>query len=541
MSRIALYDCTLRDGTQGEEISFSVEDKIRIAHKLDDLGIHYIEGGWPGSNPKDMDFFEVGKKLKLQNARLAAFGSTRRASNRVSKDPNIKALVQAETPVITIFGKSWDFHVHRALRTSLPKNLELIKDSVRYLKRHADEVIYDAEHFFDGYKANPDYALDTLRAAEAGGADCIVLCDTNGGSLPTWIVTGFEAARSTVSSSIGIHTHNDSELAVANTLVAVARGAVHVQGCINGYGERCGNANLVSVIPDLQLKMGYKCVTAAQMRRLREVSHFVDELANRKPDTHQAFVGKSAFAHKGGVHVQAVLRDARTYEHMDPETIGNRRRVLVSDLSGRANVIYKAKEFGIELDTHDPETQQILQDLKSLENQGYQFEAAEGSFELLMKKAKGQRKKFFDLIGFRVTVEKLSEDAPSRAEATIQVSVDGVLEHTAAEGNGPVDALNQALRKALEKFYPDLTETELIDYKVRILNESAATEATTRVLIETTDRESKWGTVGVSPNIIEASWEALVDSFEYKLHKKVRKTARKTRRTPKKRSTKSKK
>ncbi|MBI2881164.1 MAG: citramalate synthase [Candidatus Tectomicrobia bacterium] len=525
MRRIALYDCTLRDGTQGEEIAFSVEDKLRIAEKLDALGLHYIEGGWPGSNPKDMQFFEAAKGLKLRQARLAAFGSTRRAGNPVSEDPNIQALIEAKTPVITIFGKSWDFHVYNALRTSLAKNLELIQDSVSHLKGHAEEVIYDAEHFFDGYRANPDYALETLRAAEAGGADCIVLCDTNGGSLPGQIVAGFDAARRAVSLPLGVHTHNDSELAVANTLAAVERGAVHVQGCINGYGERCGNANLISVVADLQLKMGRRCVTPAQLRRFREVSHFVDELANRKPDTHQPFVGNSAFAHKGGVHVQAVLRDARTYEHMDPEVVGNRRRVLVSDLSGRSNVVYKAREFGIDLDTQDPETQQILQELKTLENQGYQFEAAEGSFELLMKKAKGLRKKFFGLVSFRVTVEKLSEDAPARAEATIQVSVDGVLEHTAAEGNGPVDALNNALRKALEKFYPALAEAELIDYKVRILNESAATQATTRVLIESTDRESKWGTVGVSPNIIEASWQALVDSFEYKLQKGPRKSA----------------
>ncbi len=534
MRQIALYDCTLRDGTQGEEIAFSVEDKVRIAEKLDDLGMDYIEGGWPGSNPKDMDFFEAAKRLRLSHARLTAFGSTRRAGNRVAKDANIRALVRAETPVITIFGKSWDFHVQRALRTTLPKNLELIQDSVAYLKKHCDELIYDAEHFFDGYRLYPEYALDTLRAAEAGGADCVVLCDTNGGSLPGQIVAGTAAARRTVSTPIGIHTHNDSELAVANTLAGVEQGAIHVQGCINGYGERCGNANLISVIPNLQLKMGYRCVTAARIRKLREASHFIDELANRRSDTHQAFVGDSAFAHKGGVHVQAVLRDPRTYEHLEPEVVGNRRRVLVSDLSGRGNVVYKAKEFGIDLDTHDPETQEILRELKELENQGYQFEAAEGSFELLMRRAKGQRRKFFDLIGYRVTVEKLDENSAARAEATVQVSVDGVLEHTAAEGNGPVDALNKALRKALEKFYPGLSETELIDYKVRILNESAATEATTRVLIESSDHESKWATVGVSPNIIEASWEALVDSFEYKLAKNAGKSVQAARRSRKK-------
>ena len=533
--RIAIYDCTLRDGTQGEEIAFSVEDKLRIAEKLDALGIGYIEGGWPGSNPKDMGFFDAASKLKLRQARIAAFGSTRRAGNRVDKDPNIIALLKAETPVVTIFGKSWDFHVQKALRTSLSKNLELIQDSVAYLKKHCDEVVYDAEHFFDGYRRNPEYALKTIRAAEAGGADCIVLCDTNGGALPSQIVAGIEAAKETVSTALGIHTHNDSELAVANTLAAVDRGAVHVQGCINGYGERCGNANLSSVLPDLQLKMGYRCMTSAQLRKVREVSHFVDELANRKADTHQPFVGNSAFAHKGGVHVQAVLRDPNTYEHLPPEEVGNHRRVLISDLSGRANVVYKAKEFGIDLDAQDPETMEIVKQLKDLENQGYQFEAAEGSFELLMKKAKGQRKKFFDLVGYRVTVEKLDEASPARAEATIQVAVEGKLEHTAAEGNGPVDALNNALRKALEKFYPRLSETELIDYKVRILNESAATQATTRVLIESSDHDSNWGTVGVSPNIIEASWEALVDSFEYKLAKGNRRPAVSARKPKKKR------
>ncbi len=533
--RIAIYDCTLRDGTQGEEIAFSIEDKLRIAEKLDTLGIGYIEGGWPGSNPKDMGFFDAAKKLKLRQARIAAFGSTRRAGNRVGKDPNIIALLKAETPVVTIFGKSWDFHVQKALRTSLSKNLELIQDSVGYLKKRCDEVVYDAEHFFDGYRRNPEYALKTIRAAEAGGADCIVLCDTNGGALPSQIVAGIEAAKETVSTALGIHTHNDSELAVANTLAAVERGAVHVQGCINGYGERCGNANLSSVLPDLQLKMGYRCMTSAQLRKVREVSHFVDELANRRADTHQPFVGNSAFAHKGGVHVQAVLRDPNTYEHLPPEEVGNHRRVLISDLSGRANVVYKAKEFGIDLDAQDPETMEIVKQLKDLENQGYQFEAAEGSFELLIKKAKGQRKKFFDLVGYRVTVEKLDEVSPARAEATIQVAVEGRLEHTASEGNGPVDALNNALRKALEKFYPRLSETELIDYKVRILNESAATQATTRVLIESSDHDSRWGTVGVSPNIIEASWEALVDSFEYKLAKGNRRPAVSARKPKKKR------
>lgn len=524
--RIAVYDCTLRDGTQGEEIAFSIEDKLRIAEKLDQLGIAYIEGGWPGSNPKDMGFFDAAKKLKLRQARIAAFGSTRRAVNKVHKDPNINALLKAETPVITIFGKSWDFHVQKALRTSLPKNLELIEDSIFYLAKRCDEVVYDAEHFFDGFRKNPEYALKTIRAAEAGGANCIVLCDTNGGALPSQITEGMNAAKKAVSTILGIHTHNDSELAVANTLAAVERGAVHVQGCINGYGERCGNANLSSIVPDLQLKMGYRCMTSSQLRKLREVSHFVDELANCRPNTRQPFVGNSAFAHKGGVHVQAVLRDPNTYEHMSPEEVGNRRRVLISDLSGRANVVYKAKEFGIELDAQDPETMEIVKLLKNLENRGYQFEAAEGSFDLLMKEAKGQRKKFFDLIGYRVTVEKLDEDSPARSEATIQVAVDGRLEHTAAEGNGPVDALNNALRKALEKFYPRLSETELIDYKVRILNESAATEATTRVLIQSSDQNSRWGTVGVSPNIIEASWEALVDSFEYKLTKGSRRATR---------------
>jgi 2-isopropylmalate synthase len=518
MSAIALYDCTLRDGTQGEEITFSVDDKLRISEKLDDLGVHYIEGGWPGSNPKDIDFFQEVHSLKLRKARIVAFGSTRRASLSAQRDPNLRALLEAKTPVVTIFGKSWDLHVRRALRTTLARNLELIEDSVAYLKRRVDEVIYDAEHFFDGYKANPRHATKTLQAAVAGGADCIVLCDTNGGSLPSEISTIFGAVRGLVSTPLGIHTHNDGELAVANTLAAVQQGAVHVQGCVNGYGERCGNANLISIIPNLKLKLGLNCVSNPELRRLREVSRFVDELANRNPWIHQPFVGNSAFAHKGGIHVQAIMRDARTYEHIRPELLGNRQRVLISDLSGKSNVLYKAKEYGLRLDPKDTSVQSILKELKRLEHEGYQFDGAEGSFELLMQKAKGSRQEFFKLVGFRVTVEK-HRDEPPCSEATIRLSVNGELEHAVAEGNGPVNALDNALRKALEKFYPEIREMELVDYKVRILNERAATQATTRVLIESTDHKSRWGTVGVSPNIIEASWQALEDSLEYKLTK----------------------
>ena len=521
MSRtIKIYDTTLRDGTQGEEICFSLEDKLRIAQKLDELGIHYIEGGWPGSNPKDISFFTEIKKVPLKSAKVAAFGSTRRAKVKAADDYNIKTLLEAQTPVVTIVGKTWDLHVKYALGVSLEENLELIYDTLSYLKRQTDEVIFDAEHFFDGFKRNQTYALKCLQVAKEAGVDWIVMCDTNGGTLVHELPGILEKVKKVITPiPFGIHTHNDTEMAVANSIMAVQCGAEQVQGTINGYGERCGNANLCSIIPNLKLKLSLGCIADEQLTRLREVSHFVSELANLKPMTHQPYVGNSAFAHKGGIHVNAIQKNRETYEHIQPELVGNKQRVLVSDLSGKSNVMYKANEFKIDLKDREPEIKQILNSLKELEHQGYQFEGAEGSFALLMKEALGERKKFFDLQGFRVIVEKRQGDAEPICEATIMLDVNGAVEHTAAIGNGPVNALDNALRKALEKFYPSLKELTLLDYKVRILDESSGTEAKTRVLVESGDREGKWGTVGVSRNIIEASWQALVDAIEYKLEK----------------------
>ena len=522
VKRVKLYDTTLRDGTQAEEISFSSMDKLMIAEKLDELGIHYIEGGWPGSNPKDMDFFEQSKRLNLKQAKIAAFGSTRRAGIKAQDDPNIKMLLKADVPVVTIFGKSWDLHVTDALRCSLDENLQMIYDSVSYLKSRVPEVIYDAEHFFDGYKRNPEYAMKTIKVAEEAGADCIVLCDTNGGSLPFEIQEIVTRVRQEISAPLGIHAHNDSETAVANSVMAVLCGAEHVQGTINGFGERCGNANLCSIIPNLQLKMGIECITPEQLRNLTRISRFIYEVANLKPWPHQPYVGKSAFAHKGGVHVSAVMRNPETYEHIRPELVGNRQRVLVSDLSGRSNIIYKAQEFGLDLDSKDPVVQKVLEDLKVLEHQGYQFEGAEASFEILIKKAMKKFKPYFALKGFRVIVDKRSREDEPVSEAMVRVSVPPERqEHQfmAAEGNGPVNALDRALRKALEEFYPSLSTVQLTDYKVRILDEGAGTAAKVRVIIESTDGKRRWGTVGVHENVIEASWQALVDSIEYKLMK----------------------
>jgi 2-isopropylmalate synthase len=519
MSLIKLYDTTLRDGTQAEDIAFLLEDKIRIAHKLDEIGIHYIEGGWPGSNPKDVAFFKDIKREKLSCSKIAAFGSTRRAKVTPDKDQNIRTLVQAEADAITIFGKTWDFHVHEALRISLEENLEIIYDSLEYLKRHVPEVFYDAEHFFDGYKANPEYAIKTLKAAEQAKADCIVLCDTNGGTMPFVLMEIIKDVKQQVKTPLGIHTHNDSGCAVANSLHAVNLGIVQVQGTINGFGERCGNANLCSIIPALKLKMKLECVSFEQMKKFCELSRFVYELANLSPDKHQPYVGNSAFAHKGGVHVSAMQRHPETYEHIRPELVGNGTRVLISDLSGRANILAKAEEFNINLDSKDPVTLEILDNIKDMENRGYQFEGAEASFELLMKRALGTHRKFFSVIGFRVIDEKRHEEQKPISEATIMVKVGGKVEHTAAEGNGPVNALDNAIRKALEKFYPKLKEVKLHDYKVRVLPAGQGTASAIRVLIESGDRESRWGTVGVSDNIIDASYQALIDSIEYKLHK----------------------
>lgn len=517
MNQIRLYDTTLRDGTQAEDISFLVADKVRIAELLDDLGIHYIEGGWPGSNPKDIAFFKEIRHVSLNQAKIAAFGSTRRAKVKPEDDNNIRTLIQAEPDAVTIFGKSWDFHVHEALRISLEQNLELINDSLVYLKQNVGEVIYDAEHFFDGYKANPEYAIQTLKAAAEADVDCIVLCDTNGGNMPFEIAEIIDQVKAQIQTPLGIHAHNDSECAVANSLMAVKHGAVHVQGTINGFGERCGNANLCSIAPALNLKMQSPCMSEEQLRQLRVASRTVYELANLVPNKHQAYVGNSAFAHKGGVHVSAIQRHPETYEHIRPEKVGNVTRVLVSDLSGRSNILAKAEQFNINLDSKDPVTLEILETIKDLENQGYQFEGAEASFELMMRRALGTMRHFFSVLGFRVIDTKRHDDDNPLSEATIQVKVGGKIEHTAAEGRGPVNALDHALRKALESFYPKLKQMKLLDYKVRVLPAGRGTASITRVLIESGDKNSRWGTVGVSDNIIDASYQALIDAIQYKL------------------------
>lgn len=516
---IKIYDTTLRDGSQTEGISFSVEDKIRIAGKLDELGVHYIEGGWPFSNPKDLEFFKFIKEGSLKNSRLAAFGSTCMKKYKAQNDPNLKALVASGAPVITIFGKSWDLHATEVLGITLEENLELISDSLEFLKPKVDEILYDAEHFFDGYKANPDYALKTLRAARDAGADCIILCDTNGGTLVNEAQEIIGVVQKKIDIPLGIHAHNDSGLGVANTLMAVGLGINHVQGTVNGYGERCGNADLCSIIPNLKLKMGFDSISDKQLLSLTETSTFVSELANLRHDPHKPFVGESAFAHKGGIHVSAVRKVSKSYEHIQPQSVGNKQKILISELSGKSNLVSKAREFGLDLTHETPEIKALLTELKKLEHEGFQFEGAEASFELLMKKAMGLYTPFFDLEGFRVIVERREWDKEPVSEATIKIMVNNKLAHTAATGDGPVNALDNALRKALAPFYSSLQEMSLIDFKVRILNEHAGSSARTRVLIESGDEEGTWGTVGVSDNIIEASWQALVDSVEYKLFK----------------------
>ena len=511
--RIEIYDTTLRDGMQGESVNFSVADKCRVVEQLDDLGVDFIEGGWPGSNPRDVEFFEKVRTLKLSNARIAAFGATRRNALTCEADPSIQALLKAETPVVTIFGKSWLLHVTEALRLSPEENLEIIADTVRYLAARVPLLIYDAEHFFDGYRADPAYALETLRLAAVAGAQRIVLCDTNGGSLPDVVAHVTRQVIQAIDVPLGIHCHNDGGLAVANTLAAVSVGAVQVQGTINGYGERCGNANLCSVIPNLQLKLGYDVLAPERLQKLRATSRFVSEMANCALDSRAAFIGDSAFAHKGGIHVSAVGRNPATYEHIEPEAVGNRRRILISDLSGRANLVSKARELGLELN----DEQRVLDELKRLEHDGYEFEAAEASFELLVAKLRGTHQAYFQLVGFRVIDEHRGALMPM-SEATVKVTVGNRSEHSAATGNGPVNALDNALRRALEKFYPSLAEMRLIDYKVRVINSTlSGTASLVRVLISSSDERSTWGTVGVSANIVEASWRALVDSVEYKL------------------------
>jgi 2-isopropylmalate synthase len=518
MKKIQMYDTTLRDGSQGENISFSLEDKLHIARKLDELGVDYIEGGWPGSNAKDVAFFERARELKLKHAKLAAFGSTCHPRHGVTHDKNLQALIESGTPVVTIFGKSWDLHVKVALGVSLKENLDLIRNSVAFLKSHGREVIYDAEHFFDGYKADPVYALETLKAAEEAGADLLVLCDTNGGTMPADLGARFEAASKHVRIGLGIHTHNDCDMAVANSIAAIQLGAVQVQGTINGYGERCGNANLCSVISNLELKLGMRSIGRENLKHITEVSHYVSELANMPHRTDLPYVGKSAFAHKGGIHVSAVMKESSAYEHIDPAVVGNERRVLVSELSGKSNVIYKAVELGLTLDQSSPDAKVVVDKLKEMEHDGYQFEGAEASFEMLFDRLVHHSKEFFELDGFRLITEKKGE-GQAYSEAVIKLRVDGKEEHTAAEGVGPVSALDRALRKSLITFFPCIKDIRLTDYKVRVLNPKGATDAKVRVLIESSDGHDTWGTVGVSENLIEASWQALVDSITYKLKK----------------------
>jgi len=522
--KIEIYDTTLRDGTQAENFNLSVEDKIRITKQLDNFGIDFIEGGWPGSNPLAVEYFKQMQNIDLKHARLSAFGSTRHFKNSPDRDQNIKALIAAKTPAITIFGKSWDVHVHDALRIELDDNLLIIEDSLRYLKNHTEVLLYDAEHFFDGFKHNREYALATLGKAVKGGAETLILCDTNGGTLPHEIAPIIRAVKKYLGEQkakvkLGIHSHNDSETAVANSLLAVSLGIRQVQGTINGYGERCGNANLTSIIPALIFKMGMQCNVAKNVDHLYETARFVDELANLPHNRYQPYIGESAFAHKGGIHVSAVQRNPLTYEHIQPEKVGNIRRILISDQAGRSNILHKAEKYGLNLDADDPIIASIVADLKELENQGYQYEAAEASFELLMRKALGLQKKYFQLEGLRVMNNKYQMDKPPLTEATIRLYVGGNEVHTASMGNGPVNAIDRALRKALTRFYPSLEDMELVDYKVRVLSGEHGTGAKVRVLIESRDGQSSWGTVGVSLNIIEASWQALVDSINYKLMK----------------------
>jgi 2-isopropylmalate synthase len=525
LASVELYDTTLRDGAQSEGISFSVVDKLHIAQKLDELGIRYIEGGWPGSNPKDAEFYKKAGDLSLKNARIVGFGSTRRHDIKAEDDNNLIMLVDAGIKIATIVAKSSDLQVIRVLKTTLEENLSMIADSVRYLKSKGIDVFFDAEHYFDGYKSNPDYALQTLQVAAEAGSSCLVLCDTNGGALPDEIIEAVRAAAKVTSVPLGIHTHNDGGLALANTLAAVQAGATHVQGTINGYGERCGNANLCTVIPALKLKMGIDCVTDEQLAKITEVSHFVSEVANLVPDPYSPYVGTSAFSHKAGYHMDGIMKWPDAYQHIDPEKVGNRQRTVVSDQSGKRNIIYKANELGLELPPKSKEIKDLLAQVKLLESRGFQYDNAEASFELLLHRVKPDYKSPFELVDFMLVVEKKRRPSTRKnleemlAEAVVKVKVGEEIMHTAAEGNGPVNALDRALRKALLQFYPSLAQVQLIDYKVRILEESVGTESQVRVLIESSDGVDEWRTVGSSTNIIEASWLALADSLEYWLLK----------------------
>ena len=525
MPSVQLYDTTLRDGAQKEGISFSVADKLHIAQKLDGVGIHFIEGGWPGSNPKDIEFFNKARKLALTNSVLVAFGSTRRPKAEAEQDANLRALTDAGVKVATIVGKNSALQVTKVLETTLDENISMVADSIRYLKSRGLVVFFDAEHFFDGYKDDSIYALSVLSAADKAGASCLVLCDTNGGALPDEITAAVQAAEGVTSVPLGVHTHNDGDLAVANTMAAVNAGATQIQGTINGYGERCGNANLCSIIPTLKLKMGIDCVTDEQLVRLTEVSHYISETANLVPDTSLPYVGSSAFSHKGGLHVSAIRKWADSYQHIDPTQVGNKSRVVVSELSGRGNIIYKAKERGLDLPLQGKEAQRLLEQIKLLENQGFQYDNAEASFDLLVHRAKPDYQSPFELVDFMVIVEKRRRSPAQQSheemlsEAMVKVRVGAEIMHTAAEGNGPVNALDQALRKALLQSYSSIAQVELVDYKVRILEESTGTGSQVRVLLESSDGVDEWRTVGSSTNIIEASWLALADSLEYWLLK----------------------
>lgn len=516
--QVYIYDTTLRDGTQSEGISMSLADKIAIAQRLDKFGIHYIEGGWPGSNPKDMAFFKEIKKAGIRRSRIVAFGSTRRPHSKVSDDQNVKALIEAGTRAVTIFGKSWDFHVTDVFRTSLKENLQMIYETVAYLKLKKREVIYDAEHFFDGFRARPEYAIKSIQQAARAGADNITLCDTNGGNLPHQIRQAIVRVKRSVKVPLGIHCHNDSEVAVANSIQAVGEGCTLVQGTVNGYGERCGNANLISIIPVLQLKMNRKCFPPRKLRELTSLSHYVAEICNQPLHNFQPFTGRSSFAHKGGIHINAMMKSLKTYEHVDPALVGNRRRFLVSELGGKTNIMLKARQLQLNLEKESPETRKILSEVQKLENEGYQFEAAEASFELLVQKLLGRFKDFFQVKSASVRTENIGDKSP-KSIAEVKIFAKGEEHHEVAEGDGPVNALDVALRKALRKSYPIIDEIHLTDYKVRVVNSEAGTAAKVRVFVEFQDKAQTWTTVGVDENIIEASWQALVDAIEYKLLK----------------------
>jgi 2-isopropylmalate synthase len=532
LALVELYDTTLRDGAQSEGISFSLTDKIRIVEKLDELGIHYIEGGWPGSNPKDASFFRRVQKLKLKHAQIAVFGSTRRVGLKAENDSNVKMLVDSGAPVATIVAKASDLQVEHVLMTTLEENLNMISDTIRYLKREGMIVFVDAEHYFDGYKSNPEYAVRCVKTAAEAGAECIVLCETNGGALPYEVEKAVKAAKIITKITLGIHTHNDSELAVANTLVAVKAGVTHVQGTINGYGERTGNANLCSIIPSLKLKMGIDCITDEQLTHITEVSHYIAELANLVQDPYAPYVGTSAFSHKAGYHMDGIIKWPEAYQHIIPEKVGNHQRTVISELSGSRNITYMAEKMGIKLSPRAPETKALLQKIKHLESLGFQYETAEASFAMLVHRASPDYIPPFELVDFMVLIEtkrrrptvKGSEEMLS--EAMVKVKIGNDLFHTAAEGNGPVNALDDALRKALLQYYPSLAVVKLVDYKVRILEESTGTESQVRVLIESSDGNDVWTTVGSSSNIIEASWMALADSLEYWLVNHVKKNDR---------------